>query len=235
MKNNYTTALIIEDDLDWDVRLKSLLKDFAISNNVLTTNTGTFQFDQLPPNDPPKVSPYGDDWDLLWIGHCGMHLSASNIVFQQNDPSVPEPQYLHSWDANEITPLYGYPKHTRVVMRQVQTPVCSLAYAISQKGARSLLYNLGLRKFNAPFDVMLRSWCQGEDGNEEHICPAIIPQLFDHFRRKGPKSRDSDISDPKTDIREKPETLNIRWSVRLNVEKLLRGDTNYEDQYPDTS
>ena len=234
VKNNYTTALIIEDDVDWDVRLKSLLRDFAVSNNALEQNPGTFEFPDLPSSLQPKHTPYGDRWDLLWLGHCGLNVPGDNIVIHQNDPTVPEKQYLHSWDMTEPTPLGIFPHHTRVVAAQVQEPVCSLGYAITQKGARSILYNLGLRNLDSPFDVSLRYWCQGTGGNELHNCPGIIPQLFDHFRRKGPKSRDSDISEKGGEIRKKPETLNIRWSVRLNMKKLLRGDTNYDEQYPDT-
>lgn len=62
----------------------------------------------------------------------------------------------------------------------------------------------------------------------------MLPQLFDHHRRKGPKSRDSDIEDHGAEYREKAETLNIRWSVRMNMGRLLKGETEYEDQWPDT-
>ena len=230
--NNYASTLIIEDDVDWDVRLKSLFRDFALSSHTLAQHAGSapVDFDNLPPTTAPIVSPYGDDWDLLWLGHCGMHLPGAGLVIHKNDPSVPEPQYLHSWNENERTPLMAYSAHTRVVMRESTVPVCPLAYALSQPGARKLIYSLGLQKFDAPFDVMLRSWCQ-EGGV---ICPATIPQLFDHYRRKGQTSLDSDISEPKQGYREKPVTPNIRWSVRINVEKLLRSETYYDDQYPDS-
>ena len=235
--NNYTSALIMEDDVDWDVRLKSLLREFALSSNALSQSPELAKMDlyNLPPTMPPKVSPYGDDWDLLWLGHCGMHLPATGLVIHNNDPSVPEPQYLHSWNEKETTPLAIYPHHTRVVMRQSTTPVCSLAYAVSQSGARKLLYSLGLKKFDGPFDVLLRAWCQGSDGNEPHVCPGVLPQLFDHHRPQGPRSGDSDISGAIDEYRDKPETLNIRWSVRMNLEKILRGETIYDDQYPDTA
>ena len=232
VQNNYTTALVVEDDVDWDIRLKSLLRDFALSSNAIAQHAGlgTINFDDIPPTMSPTLTPYGDDWDLLWLGHCGMHLPATGLVIHNNDPSVPEPQYLHSWDDNERTPLIVYPAHTRVVMRDSTVPVCSLGYALSQHGAQKLLYSLGLQRFDAPFDVMLRSWCQRADV----ICPGVIPQLFDHYRSQGSKDLDSDISEPKEGFRDKPVTLNIRWSVRINFEKLLSGEINYDDQYPDT-
>ena len=236
VQNNYASALIIEDDVDWDIRLKPILRDFAISLNALAQHPeyDSIDFAELPTVTPPKTTPYGDDWDLLWLGHCGMHLPATGTVIHKNDVSVPEPQFLHSWNPDERTPLASFPPHTRVTMRQSTTPVCSLAYAVSQRGARSLLYGLGLKKFDEPFDVMLRSWCQGSKDHDTHICPGVLPQMFDHYRRQGPKSLDSDISIPDTAFRYESETLNIRWSVRLNMEKILKGETDYDDQYPDT-
>jgi hypothetical protein len=68
---------------------------------------------------------------------------------------------------------------------------------------------------------------------EPHNCLGVLPQLFDHHRRRGPKSIDSDISAANGDCRDSAFTLNIRWSVRMNMKKLLNGDTRYDDQYPD--
>ncbi|MCJ1248345.1 hypothetical protein MMC30_005562 [Trapelia coarctata] len=236
--NNYTSALIVEDDVDWDVRLKTLLKDFALSSQALTQSPTDVAFHNLPLLPLPRISPYGDDWDLLWLGHCGMALPTTGAkAVHYNDSSVPEPQYLHSYMMSDPTPLGEYPSHTRIVMREVSDPVCSLAYAVSQSGARKILYTLGLKTFDGPFDLMLRAWCEGLNGNESNgrqVCLGVLPQLFDHHRRKGPKNWDSDIEDHGAEYREKPETLNIRWSVRMNMERILRGATEYEDQWPDT-
>lgn len=240
MHSNYTSALIVEDDVDWDVRLKSLLKDFALSSHALMQSRESTEiaFHNLPPLSPPRVSPYGDGWDLLWLGHCGMALPPNGgVAVHYNDSSVPELQYLHSFMMSDPTPLRAYPPHTRVVMRDVSDPVCSLAYAVSRSGARKILYNLGLKAFDGPFDLILRAWCEGRSGNEssgKQLCLGVLPQLFDHHRRKGPKNRDSDIEDHGAEYREKPETLNIRFSVRMNMERILKGETQYEDQWPDT-
>jgi hypothetical protein len=236
VRRNLTTALIIEDDVDWDVRLKLSLRDLALSSAALlrAPNTANLNFDHVPSTPVPKESPYGDGWDVLWLGHCGMKLPAdSGLVIHENDVTVPETQYLRSWDINEPTPLGGYPKHTRVIMRQKEG-TCSLAYAVSQSGARRILYSLGLRRLDDAFDLMLRKWCEGTDGEEPHVCLGVLPQLFDHHRRKGPPDIDSDISGPNSEYRQTAYTYNIRWSVRMNMNKILRGDTNYDDQFPDT-
>ena len=131
VSRNLTSALILEDDVDWDVRLKSQLRTFAeavralsqpVSRAVLsayadpsypTSNAvqgsldpTLFYINDLPVTVAPTVSPYGDNWDVLHIGHCGMRSPAINVphpwkgtastlprghVVHLNDVTVPEP------------------------------------------------------------------------------------------------------------------------------------------------
>ena len=236
MRRNLTSALIIEDDVDWDVRLRQSLQDFALSSNALlqAPRTVSLNLDRLPSISVTNGSPYGEGWDVLWLGHCGMKLpTAGGLVIHENDVTVPETRYHRSWDINEPTPLEGFSKHTRAVMHQ-RDGTCSLAYAVSQSGARQILYSLGLRRLDDAFDLMLRRWCEGSDEEEPHTCFGVLPQLFDHHRRKGPGDIDSDISEPNAAYRQTAYTYNIRWSVRMNMNKILHGDTNYDDQFPDT-
>ena len=63
----------------------------------------------------------------------------------------------------------------------------------------------------------------------------MLPPLFDHHRRAGAKHGESDISDHGGGFRGEAITPNIRVSVRMNMDKILRGAepfSNYEDQYP---
>lgn len=59
LQNSYTTALILEDDADWDVALKMQLREFARGVRLLNGE-----------ENAPKTAPYGTDWDILWIGGC---------------------------------------------------------------------------------------------------------------------------------------------------------------------
>lgn len=223
--------MICEDDVDWDVRIKYLLRNFAISAQAIVASSEREVYFHDLPNPSikiPGISPYGDDFDLLWLGHCGADMPVKKVI-QLNDESVPEPQYLHSWLMGEFTPLAVFPNHTRIVGQNTNMLVCSLVYAVSQKGARKILYDLGLQKLTGPFDLMLQTWCS----NPENICISALPQLFDHHRAKGSMSLDSDIR-VSEGIRDAAVTNNVRLSVAMNMQKLLDGDTDYYDQYPDT-
>lgn len=236
VEHGWSTALIIEDDIDWDIRLRDQLRDFALGSAALledydlNVNIGR---SDLNASVGTRQSLYGDDWDVLWLGHCGSCIAtpARTVVFD-NDHTVPEIDKIFSFDNEERTFLQRFPQHTRVVTKVYDT-TCSLAYAVSQKGARALLFELGLSKLNGPFDTMLREFCQGKSAHVQHRCVTVLPQLFEHHRRAVLPASDSDISFLPGEVRDKASTQNIRWSVRLNMEKLLRGETDYDDQWPD--
>jgi hypothetical protein len=147
------------------------------------------------------------------------------VVFLQ-DHTVPEKHYLNNYYEKEIPP------HTRVV-HHPRGSVCSLAYAISQAGARRILYDMGIKAFTKPFDIMLRDFCDGANGHETHNCLTVQPQLFSSHWPVGMTGAESDISAMKNQPRDKANTQNIRWSTRINIERLLRGQTEFVDQYPD--
>ncbi|KAK1772469.1 Procollagen galactosyltransferase 1 [Phialemonium atrogriseum] len=261
VRRNLTSALILEDDVDWDVRIRKQLRDFALSTRVLTQplvgssglyadstypnpskdSPGTIadiSFGRLPQTEQPKISPYGDGWDVLWVGHCGMHFpSAGNKaipkgrVVHMNDETVAQKRHL--WTFNiPFTLKEKYPQHTRVV-HHTQEGVCSLGYAVSQKGARRLLNEVGLKDVSDAFDILLRFFCEGTKGRKYHNCLTVQPGLFHHHRPAGPLSASTDIGNYGDGFRAVSKTDMVRWSVRLNADVLLDGGSEFVDQYPD--
>lgn len=259
VRRNLSSALILEDDADWDIRIRDQLYDFALSTHALTQplsgydqsyadqtylsptdnapEVSEFSLESLPATVPPKTSPYGDNWDLLWLGHCGMRFPFhDNKVIPKGrvswyDPTVPQQQYL--WTISRPDELREqYLNHTRVVHHE-QEAACSLGYAITQKAARQLLYEIGLKEFNAAFDIILRWFCEGREGRRYHNCLTMQPSLFQHHRPAGSRSAESDIADHGEGFRETAHTNVLRWSVRMNAEVLMEGGTNFVDQYPD--
>ncbi|KAK7701432.1 hypothetical protein SLS57_011717 [Botryosphaeria dothidea] len=60
---NYSSALIMEDDSDWDVRIHEQAALVAEAVRNLTV-----------PKTETREWPWGEDWDVLWLGHCGERL-----------------------------------------------------------------------------------------------------------------------------------------------------------------
>ncbi|KAI1747979.1 hypothetical protein F4782DRAFT_519146 [Xylaria castorea] len=262
VRRNLTSALILEDDIDWDVRLRDQLHDFAWSSHGLTqplagTGRPTYAdftypshsdtspasppdlaFDNLPVTIAPRVSPYGDEWDVLWLGHCGMHfpftdgklIPKGRVV--QSDQTVP--QLHHLWTVSDSNDLKEqYPNHTRVT-HHVQDGICSLGYAVNRRSARKLIHEIGLKRVNTAFDIMLRWFCEGtgDPNRGYHNCLTTQPSLFQIHLAAGPKKYNSDISDHGGGEQEE-KTEVLRWSVKMNTEALLDGRIDLVDQYPD--
>ncbi|KAI5863208.1 glycosyltransferase family 25 protein [Durotheca rogersii] len=268
VRRNLSSALILEDDADWDVRIKTQLRDFALAAHALTqplagggparfadatypgglgdraglpASVPELAFDALPATVAPAHSPYGDGgWDVLWLGHCGMRFPEAadaalpkGRVVRAGDATVPQPRHL--WTLTAPDGLRdGYANHTRVV-HHARDGVCSLAYAVSRRGARRLLHALGLRDLRAAFDIELRWFCDAAGGRAYHPCLAVQPALFHIHLRAGPKASNSDISDHGAGHQHAVTRL-VRYSVRMNAEALADGRADLADlvdQWPD--
>jgi hypothetical protein len=250
--------------VDWDVRIRDQLRDFALAARALTqrlAHTGadsqqyadpTFpspgenapgaldlSFGHLPATVTPSNSPYGDDWDVLWLGHCGMCFPRQDSVsipkgrvIRHNDETVAA--HRHLWSLSGPFELVDrYPPHTRAY-HHTQDGVCSLAYAVSQRGARRLLLEVGLKDVSEAFDILLRFFCEGGRGRRSHLCLTTQPGLFHHHRPAGLHAAESDISNHGDGWRDQSVTDMVRWSVRLNADAIMDGETVLHDQYPDS-
>ncbi|TVY30590.1 Procollagen galactosyltransferase [Lachnellula hyalina] len=220
LERKLSSVLIMEDDVDWDVRIQSQMPEFA---KGVRTVSGV-------PLTEPQESPYGDDWDILWPGHCG-----------EVGPEKDEPIYIISNDATvapkEHQPwlkmLKDYPEGTRIVHRGI-APICVFSYAVSRRGAQKLMASLATKtSYDLAFDNQLAFACK--DKLLDLKCYSVEPMLFFHHRPAGSINKDSDIAGSKPEdadnIREKGITENIVWSARLNLEKLIAGSRDYVTQW----
>ncbi|KAK4170981.1 family 25 putative glycosyltransferase [Triangularia setosa] len=259
VRDNIASALILEDDADWDVRLKQQMQVFAqaaraftqpvprprttpktLSTLSETEHLSELSISQLPTNLRPRMTPYGDNWDVLWLGHCGTDFpSDSNIVANKgnipkhkvpllrvtipNDVTVPDPKHLKAHPfALQDSLAREHPPHTRVVHASYKT-TCTQAYAVSQRGARKLLYHFGLKTLTAGWDLMLGDWCDGlYSQGKGPVCVTVQPPLFSHHYGKGAAS---DITAPGGGFvnKDKEMTPYVRLSVRVNMERLVQG------------
>ena len=239
------SALIMEDDMDWDVRLKWQLEQIAKGARKIPKTAK-----DTPRNTKNPNSPYGDDWDLLWLGHCGEifpedtdeakdsldpamveKLRGSKYTILE-DPTVPPPQ-----DTTGFQDFAAHP-YTRWV-HVTGAPICTFAYALSRQGARKVLFGLSVDGLHGAFDNELAALCRRavgnysgdhnileENGNNDYglnsKCVSVTPPVFFHHKAKGHVSGDSDIQSVAEDqTREKGTTENIVWSARNNLKNMI--------------
>ncbi|KAL5374906.1 hypothetical protein DPSP01_011575 [Paraphaeosphaeria sporulosa] len=252
------SAIVLEDDLDWDIRLREQMHAIALSTRTLTqplawTNSTKYKpppidilvvpltilirpiyadpsfpdpllsnkvteipFVGRPATIQPSISAYGDNWDVLWLGHCGMQMPTQRTPdFSQGRVVLtPDPFVAVKDTINHDSD--SYPNQTRL-FHHTYEPMCSLAYAVSQRGARRILYEAVERNVTEGFDVMLREMCDAApDSPAKLTCITTQPSLFSRWR------------DGRSE--------HVRWSVRMNMGKYVRGDEReWFDQYPEKS
>ncbi|KAF2274751.1 uncharacterized protein EI97DRAFT_495222 [Westerdykella ornata] len=267
IEQNLSSALIIEDDADWDFRIRSQLSSIshAVPHIPTLVSQKELQAQQHPPSQErlsqadladrstvplsalsshktPHHTPYDLTWDVLWLGHCGATLplpsSASpNRILIPNDRTIPLPKHLKFMRSAPLDAMATlYPPHSRLVHRTNST-LCTIAYAVTQPGARKLLYEFGIRDFSKGYDMALSDYCSGkaraqmEDEAPVPMCVVVQPPVFAHWFDGG--NGRSDISAVGASGKPEEGSRYIRWSVRANLEGLVKGEAGLVEQWRD--
>lgn len=163
-----TSALILESDVDWDMRIKDSM--VGLGEGVKAIADWPFEVPSHPRDFSKEVSPYGDRWDLVWLGHCGSNADGNGRIYAFNDASAPDEEHTWSFGGG---PSPGHrPPGTRIVY-QFQKSVCTTGYAISNQGARKLEKHF--RQANSPIDLKMWDHCVNDP---ELACLGVWPQII---------------------------------------------------------
>ena len=175
------SALVIEDDADWDVLLKAQMTEFARGTRFIRNAT------------LPMHSPYGDNWDLMTLGHIGIN----NLInhdqrywVTKNDPTViadVRRKWMRKPDLS--APALGG-DHTRLVL-EVSKMSATTAYAVSLRGAARLLYDQSVLPNAEAIDMAILKLCRYDTWGLP-FCLGAYPMIFGRYRAIGPLSKDSD-------------------------------------------
>lgn len=222
IEKQISTALVIEDDADWDVGFRLQLENFAVGSQFLS---GT------PASHVPR-SPYGDDWDMLWLGHCANQPFPGDErrVLVENDPTVTP--YVHRTNFAAVPDMTRYDNTTRIIYPS-NGGTCTYAYALSYRGAQKVLFHLSMNLYASPVDWGLHDMCDHPERGFK--CISVFPQLVDTHRSAGTEAKDSDIGRPglEPQVRHKGMSFNIVHSTRLNVPHLIANEMDkIESQWP---
>ena len=115
ISSNLDTAMIMEDDVDWDVAIREQMP--LISDAVRT-------FSQVDLSDS---APYGRSWDGLWFGPCGeiTENDTGRLEFTNTTLGRPAPwEFYTGWSKFNISNV----KEGHRAIQMAILPVCSFGY-----------------------------------------------------------------------------------------------------------
>ena len=208
-----STALIMESDSDWDMRIKDIMT--GVGDGARTIVDWPFNRTQELTGRLPDSSPYGDKWDIIWMGHCGSTNYGDGRMYRVNDTSAPDSD--HEWTFGSGPQEEQKRPGTRMIYR-LRGGVCSTAYAISYKGAVKLIE---LFKDNGDnIDLALGWFC---DHKLDMSCVGVWPQVITAAASQSNiKHPDGEKAQGGDDDKIHPGPA-IQYSARVNAEKAMKG------------
>ena len=193
--DDLTTALILEDDADWDVSFKSQLIEFAHATRAIENQ-------EMPSTDSLNAStetttPYGNSWDLLLLGTCANPpFGAGALHFVGDDGQT------HS--VSQIDGGFA----------------CTYGYGVTQTSARLLLGHL--LDVSTPTDMAMGNSCKTHKCLQ--VWPQLISSYKPAGSRQKDSdiNQETEVTDEK---REHGETWNIKNSAMTNMLRQVTMDS----------
>lgn len=130
--------------------------------------------------------PYGTDWDVLWVGHCGEEVKTDAPVTKFADPdTVPRDAYVGGVGGSD------YKDHVGDGERLIQTTAhahCTFAYAV-HAGSVAKVLDLVNHGAEVAFDLMIKTSCI----HGALRCLTVNPEVMHHFKPAGKFGRSSEV------------------------------------------
>ncbi|KAK7716573.1 hypothetical protein SLS57_006601 [Botryosphaeria dothidea] len=194
------TALILEDDVDWDIHLRTIQVPLASENLRSLLDSDRSYWSDL------------SKWEILYLGHCGDFFDADKFDdlqhrVYQDDTLLPH-RRMHSHTKDFLDKL-GLEEGQRIIHRS-KWPLCTFGYAVTRASAHRILNDLAAKETEGgceAFDVRILEACRDLD----YQCYSANPELFHHI------SAPSEIAD----VNE-----GIDSTGRLQSQKSVGGTTN---------
>jgi GR25 family glycosyltransferase involved in LPS biosynthesis len=217
--------LVLEDDADWDVNIKTQLREFARGLHSLKGDKKV-----------SKQAPYGTDWDLLWIGGCSSRADKNETQFYAipEDPTVPSVERRHTWFGPLDSWKEVFPEDSTRFIYRAEEGCCTYGYAVTARGAKKILTALAIDHIEAPVDLAMSELCGGTGDRERIECFAPFPNLIGTYRPAGPAFKDSDINSGDQTVHEE-QAYNLVYSTRRNIHRLVSGAETVLSQWGEES
>ena len=222
--NNGTeeTLMAFEDDVDWDVDIRKHLAPSGPIAAAIRNITGSKHQDDI------QSYPFGLEWDVLWLGHCGFEVLDGHSKIAFEDQSILLPEQMKGMLGRNV--YANLRPHTRELYTRI-AGLCTFAYGVTQEGARKLI-SIG-EKGGQGFDFSTHVACKAGFLR----CVGVMPELFHQMKAVGGNMKSSisesnaaagldwgnsglaegGTEDPSEEVRY--FTFNVPYSARCNADR----------------
>lgn len=168
--------------------------------------------------EPMEPSPYGENWDIVWIGHCGSSNQGNGRYYATNDTTVPPEDHEFKFGSSPQDEQHR--PGTRIIYDLTST-VCSTGYAISYVGAVKLVEYF--KESQANLDLKLMDLCREK---VDLTCVGVYPQVItaaqshSNIEHAEGETASNEVATEEVLVRAGPA---IQYSARINAEVAKKG------------
>lgn len=184
LASTHETMLVLEDDVDWDIHLRT--QQIPIAASAIRRLSARRTEPRTSTAYIPARNNYWSNtstWDILYLGHCGdifRPTSWTDHVARMSwpDPTLPLRKDLHPYTAKFLESI-DVPERTRLIHESI-FPLCTFAFALTRPAARRLLYDIAAREADGgtmAYDVRVLEACR----DLGFRCWSANPELFHHM------------------------------------------------------
>ncbi|KAF2156461.1 glycosyltransferase family 25 protein [Myriangium duriaei CBS 260.36] len=185
LSTNLSTILILEDDVDWDIHLRTVqVPKVAATIRYLLSSSSASHIQAI--HDPESAGGYWsgtNNWDVLYLGHCGDAIKPGKWNFRTQragfyDDTLP-PRKIMEKKTRRLLKGIALPHNLRVVHQSVQ-PLCTFGFALTRATAEKLLHDIAPKEEEGgtlAYDVRVLEACRDKGLR----CWSSTPELFHHM------------------------------------------------------
>ncbi|KAF1998377.1 glycosyltransferase family 25 protein [Amniculicola lignicola CBS 123094] len=219
LDNDVESALVIEDDVDFDVNIKDIMGKL---NWQLRFNN-TIRWGKEVEKGWGEECPYGCDWDEIFIGSCGGKPNRDRLDLHQmyEDAHAPNVSSLPNWVRREMTTMWNLTETDGLrVISPTWSPLCTMGYGLSRMGAMRMLYQIGgWRPFGYPVDLEI-AWRTAEGKLSGYT---ISPPAVTSWRVGGAQDSDNDAGMDASAVSSLGNIQGRSEGIKNSVRKSLAG------------
>jgi hypothetical protein len=161
------SVLILEDDVDWDIHLRTQQIPAAAAAVRQLVSEKTKPHGQLA-YKPSLRNFWGDvsTWDILYLGHCGDIFKPSSwtgsvqrVAFE--DQTLPARREMHPYTQKFLETI-EVPDKIRLIHQSI-FPLCTFAFAVTRNAAHRLLTEIAPKESEGgtmAYDVRVLEGCR---------------------------------------------------------------------------
>lgn len=222
--NDIQSALIIEDDVDWDLNVKEIMGAF----NWQLRYNNTMRWGADVRKGWGDECPYGCDWDELFVGQCGGSPNKNRLDLHSIFPEPHSPALSTSpeWVQKEFKQYWNLSESAGIrIISPTWEPLCLMGYALTRMGAMRMLYHIGgWKPFGHPVDNEI-AWKTSAGKVSGYT---LSPPVFTSWRIGGSQDSDNDAGMMAEKVNHegpsKGKSLGMKTSVRKYLDEFFKKD-----------